>query len=96
MNEEKFRKQYLGEVPVLSKYMELLKIAKEYHNTCEAYDRSVCRVIKRGEAIPITRVEFDLVNKNALIVKESLMLQVRVLGYNSKNFNKAIREASFF
>lgn len=55
----------------------LTPYAWEYHERCEAFDRTVCSKIVNGVAQPATSEEVARVNENAKRVKEELYDRIR-------------------
>ena len=78
MNED-FYEQCLNE-PFDEEYNRMAyKIGKEYHDTCEAYDQTVCQhKNERGVAIPTTGYELGLVGKNARMVMKDISVRYRI------------------
>ncbi len=46
----------------------LRELAKQYHERCEVFDRTICTGIspRTGDAMPVTTYEFRSINDNAL------------------------------
>lgn len=57
----------------LSEAEELLRrLAQQYHEETEAYDRTVCSALRNGIAIPTTVAEGGLISRNARQTLERL------------------------
>lgn len=69
-------KDYLGDFTATEKAKLLYRLAKQYHETCEAYDREVCSYISEvsGNALPTSPSEYRLINKHAREVLENILL----------------------
>jgi hypothetical protein len=69
-----FRKQYLQDWTISATEIRLHHLAKEYHDRCEAYDRTICSgPIGLDGVMPNGYRESGLINRNAhRIIKEIL------------------------
>lgn len=77
-----------GESPVDA---ELRKLAAEYHDRCEAYDRTVClQRNKEGVAIPTNGYERTMIERYAYKVKEELVDRARETGATRMQLHDAI------
>jgi hypothetical protein len=66
-------KQYEQEWTIGPKERLLYELAKEYHETCEAYDRTVCSgPIGPDGAMPASYAERGLINRNAKKVRDAI------------------------
>lgn len=66
-------KQYEGRFPPPDQL--LYDLAREYHERCEAYDRTVCTgpIGPGGGILPVTPRESGLINKNAKAILDELL-----------------------
>jgi hypothetical protein len=70
----------------------LRKLADEYHERTEAYDRTVCSAkLRDGTAMPVTPRELGLINRNALMVLRELEGRAVASGADRKALMDAIR-----
>lgn len=87
----KFESEYLG-VPWGEQWKEkhLRKLAREYHERTEAYDRTVCTgPIVRGGIMPATPEQHALINRHARTVHDELAVEAARLGFTSKQWLEA-------
>ncbi len=63
------------EAPLSPRKQLLEDAAKEYHDLCDAYDRSACTAIspRTQEPIPANSSELSAINKNALKVRRDIL-----------------------
>lgn len=67
-------------------------LAKEYHDTCERYDRSVCTGrIYRGSIMPATKHQLGLINKHAASVLAQVIAKAVDNGISRKDMMRAIQ-----
>jgi hypothetical protein len=66
--------EFLGPTPEQQREAE---IAREYHETCDAYDTAVCSGIspRTGESMPVTPEEQGLISTHARAVRRRLMAE---------------------
>lgn len=88
---EDFQRLYLNEPPDPAE-LKLQQLAREYEETCEAFDQRVCTGRSRdGVAMPVTSWEVAAVNGFA---KETLSRLARRAGVSQTKFLEAIRAIS--
>ena len=81
--------------PSLAKRKILAALAQEYHDTTEAYDRTVCTgEMVQGMAMPANRQERGLTVAHATEVRKRLMAQAEGAGCTHREFQEAINNAS--
>jgi hypothetical protein len=72
----------------------LSDLAKQYHETCESYDRTVCRgPIKDGQVMPSNGSELSLISRHAESLREQQLKQILPLGYTRRDWLRAIQKA---
>ena len=72
--------------------IQLRKLAIQYHERTEQYDRTVCTgPIQRGAILPANAREHALINRNAKAVMAELWPQARNLGFTRDQWWKAIQ-----
>ncbi len=64
-------------------------LAKQYHERCDAYDRTVCW---SGDGMPRNGRESGLVNKNARAVHADVVRQGAAMGLTEAQIIKAVQE----
>lgn len=70
-------------------------LADEYHERCEAYDRTVCTgPILDGSIMPIDHRERYLISRNAQRVRRELVERGARLGFPRADVDRAIRKAA--
>lgn len=70
-------------------------LAKRYHETCEAYDLTVCTgPVVDGSVMPVSSAERMLVNQNAYRVLRQLQEEAERLGISNQQLHKAIGDMS--
>lgn len=62
--------------------------AQKYHRKTDLYDQIICKHNEKG--IPVTSAERILINRNALKVRDELLLQMKRDGVDVKGFQKTI------
>ena len=73
-------------------HRELSRLAKQYHQETEYFDRAVCTgPIIRGGIMPATGSEHAAINKNASAVRERLFYETLKLGFSEKQWIQAIK-----
>ncbi len=90
-----FERRYLA-IPYFPTENEirLRELAEEYHRRCEEYDRTVCTgPLRNGEVMPADGAELVAINKNAQYVLRRLEKQVVALGFDRRQWQKAIIDA---
>ncbi|SRR5260221_3522369 len=72
----------------------LRELAEQYHEQCEAYDRTVCTGIspRTGDAMPLTHNEMRLINRHALEMRDTIIKEGRRLGFSREQVEQAIQE----
>lgn len=73
----------------------LYDLAKEYHDRCEAYDRTICTgpVTKDG-IMPRTYSESYLIGKNARLIRQQVIELGLKLGLKEEEIDRAIAKYS--
>ena len=73
--------------------IRLREIAKQYHDRCDLYDRSVCTGIspRSGEAIPVTGEERSMVNAHARQRHREAVAQGFSAGFTEQQVVRAIQ-----
>ncbi|HEY6022310.1 MAG TPA: hypothetical protein VIY48_21370 [Candidatus Paceibacterota bacterium] len=72
--------------------MRLHSIAKQYHDECESFDRTVCTgPIRDVEIMPATHKEMALINKNAIQVRKRIETDAMREGFTREELIRAIR-----
>lgn len=90
--EEQFCHEWQGELVPMDK--ALFDLGVEYHERCEAYDRTVCRGRGvDGVALPSSNQEYRLVASNAVKIRKAIIAKGLEKGYSSEQVIKAIQEA---
>lgn len=86
-----FKEMFECKFEVSEEDIKLAELAKFYHDTCEAYDESVCsgRSKYDGCAMPTNRHELELINRNASNVLKSIYENNPDI--NPSDIKKAIR-----
>ncbi len=70
-----------GDFTPTEKDRRLYELAKQYHEETEGYDQTVCSCRNdRGIAMPATRYELGLINRNALKVRKRLLDENPAIG----------------
>lgn len=70
----------------------LYRLARQYLDECEAYDRTVCTgPIRNGEILPATTYELALINRNAVEVLERVRREAEGLGISRVELGREIR-----
>lgn len=71
--------------------VRLYELAKQYHMTCEAYDRTVCTGPVTADGImPANHRELALINRHAIEVMRGLLDVARADGIGPAELRKAI------
>lgn len=68
------------------------KLATQYHEECEIYDKTVCSGERDGVAIPIDGRELSLINKNARVVHDTVMYTAKLHGISGNEMRRAIQQ----
>ncbi|BDD79945.1 hypothetical protein [Burkholderia phage FLC10] len=72
---------------------QLDELAAEYHERCEAYDRTVCTgPIGRDGILPATSHELRLINRHAIAVLRELRSRAELHGFSPIQLFKAIQD----
>ncbi len=71
----------------------LRELAEQYHERCEAYDRTVCTGIspRTGETMPTDMYQLRSINANALKVRNEVIWQGRSMGFTDEQVTRAIQ-----
>lgn len=70
----------------------LRRLAEEYHERTERYDRCICTgPIRDGSIMPANGHEMGMINVHAKAVMEELGEEVRCLGFTTKQWMSAIQ-----
>jgi hypothetical protein len=73
---------------------QLDELAAEYHERCEAYDRTVCTgPIIRGEIMPANWCERELINRNAAALRHALFVCAENVGFTRQQITEAFKNA---
>jgi len=93
MDVDAFRKELLGTFEPMDR--RLWDLAVEYHQRCEAYDRTVCTgpIVKDG-IMPVTHRELALINRHAVVVRRDIAQRAEQMGFTRKELQKAISSAA--
>lgn len=84
-----FEREYFGMLPEPNR--ELMKLASEYHERTEAYDRAICTgPILHGGIMPETPHQRRAIQRHASAVWIELFSRVRELGYNAIEWRRAL------
>ena len=90
MNERDMRKLWEQEWDI-TEQRKLYDFAKEYHDRCESYDRSVCTGTIGPDGIrPASNHEFVLVNRNAAKVMKDILDRAEMQGFSRESVGIAI------
>ena len=74
-----FQPEYLGKFEDERERL-IRKLARQYHEETEAFDRTVCTgPIVRGSIRPMNGYEYKLVNQNAIRVRERILQEALTL-----------------
>ncbi len=75
MDRSEFYNETLGTPYLTERELLLAKLAEEYHEVCEAYDRTVCTgEIRDGRIMPTMGTkESALINKNSRDVRDRML-----------------------
>lgn len=90
--EADFKKAYLLDFQPGREDLALEELARQYHERCDAYDRSVCTGFDptSNEVIPANCRERRAVYRNALLVRADIIEQARAQGMNGEHVRRAI------
>jgi len=93
-----FEREYFGfPIELTIEEKRLRKLALEYHERTEAYDRTVCSGFNScNRTIPVNSQQVSLVNLNAKKIRDELFIEVEKLGFKQKQWQEAIFNASRF
>jgi hypothetical protein len=70
---------------------KLRKLAREYHDRTEAYDRTVCTgPLVHGAIMPATEHEGNIINNHAQLVRDELGAKAAELGFTPQQWRTAI------
>lgn len=94
MSASDFKKQYLQDWDV-ARASKLYAFAKEYHDRCEAYDRTVCTgPIGRDGIMPANHAELGTINRNAHEVLRDVLRRAKDEGLAGEEVQRAISRYS--
>lgn len=87
------RAEYFGTFTVTEPELQLVDLARAYHEQCEAYDRTVCTgpISKSDGIMPATNWERILINRNAIATRKRLF---RDTTYTPQEIQAAIANAA--
>lgn len=86
-----FEKNYIQKFEVSEREKQLMGLAQEYNNSCDAYDDRICSGKNGyGESVPRTNAEFQMVNANAAQVRKRVIQKGLSLGFDQHTISKAI------
>jgi len=89
-----FKKQYLQDWDV-ARESKLYVFAKEYHDRCEAYDRTVCTgPMGRDGILPSSHIEVGQINRNALKVLDDILKRAAQEGFTREEVQREISRYS--
>lgn len=75
----------------MSREQKLHGFAKEYHDRCEAYDRTVCSgPVGRDGILPANHIEVGQINRNALTVLDDVAKRAEREGFTRDEIQRAI------
>lgn len=79
---------------LVSAEQALHDLARQYHERCDAFDRTVCtaKSPRSGEVLPANGYEQGLINKHAQHVHEDIVRQGHFMGFTPRQIEDAIRE----
>lgn len=87
--------EYLGAWTQSPEEKRLCELAREYHERTERFDQIHCKARnKRGIAIPETAGEMSICTSNAKRVYDELWIEAARLGFNRKQWQKALSNAA--
>jgi len=92
MKNAEFKKLYQGNFELSQHDIDLIELAKKYHDKCNAYDDIVCSGRREGVSFPVSHWEVVAVNKNALKVRSAIIKQGERKGYAPDVVRKAIQK----
>ena len=94
MSTPQFNREFLGSFePQIDP--ALLKLAEEYHERTEAFDRTACTgPIRNGSIMPSNGFELRAVNRNAHEVRKDIQKRASRIGFSPMHLYPAIRYAS--
>ena len=86
-----FEENYIQKFEISEREKQLMDLAKDYHDSCDAYDDRICSGKNEyGESTPRTNVEFQLINQNASQVRKRVIEKGLKLGFDRHTVSKAI------
>ena len=73
--------------------IKLRLLAAQYHNECDCYDDRICSARnKYGESTPSTSAQYQLVNSNAIHVRNKIVKIGEREGFSKDEIFKAIKD----
>lgn len=81
-----------GKFKIDDRDLELIELAKRYHDSCDSYDNRICSGVNDyGESTPTTSTEMHLINVNAMRVRRIIIEIGLSRGFTSSQVGEAIR-----
>lgn len=88
---EQYRALFLGEFSIEGQDPDLVKLADEYHQRAEAYDRTVCTGPMGPDGImPATDAELAAINRHADQLRRELVDRALRAGFTAAQFKVAM------
>lgn len=98
-DDEKFKREHYCDWKISKSVNLLCELAKEYHDRCESYDRSVCKGWSDRDqcAMPMNAMERRLITENAYSVLRELKERIKdnPFGVTNANLLDGIRNYRF-
>ena len=86
-----YKQEFQGDISISNYTQDVNRIAQDYFNEIEGFDRRVCSAVDRdGCGMPINMIERDIITKNAIRVKKKY-LDKYFRGIPNTDFNRAIK-----
>lgn len=91
LHPQQLRALFYGEFSIEGRDADLVKLAGEYYDRTEAYDRTVCTGPKTRDGImPANHRELAAINRNANLVRAELRERAIAAGFTSDQFKEAM------
>lgn len=91
LSPEQVRALFYGEFSIEGRDSDLVKLAGEYYDRTEAFDRTVCTGPKTRDGImPANHAELAAVNRNADQVRAELLERAIAAGFTRDQFKEAM------
>lgn len=88
---EQYQALFLGEFSIEGQDPDLVKLADEYHQRAEAYDRTVCTGPMGPDGImPATHAELAAINRHADQLRRELVDRALRAGFTAEQFKEAM------